>query len=1527
MEKVLFIFQTLVFLFLITSSFNLVEADEIQISNCSVLDTEGTTYYLTADILNSPNITCMNITTDNLVLDLQGHAIDGIHNTNYSFEQYGIYTNRFNSTIVNGTLREFYNGVYLENATNCTVVNITSNNNRCYYEFTPHGWTYTNGAGVRLHNSSYNNIQNISSSSCGTGISLGYGSSYNTIKDITGADHVRYGIITLGYSSGYGPEGGSNDHNLIFNVRSDEELQTYGSNYNIIANSTWWGGFYSNLRFYYSDYNNVTDSTLSGGTNYAILFFQSNHNTIKNSNILGGLHFRQNSKDNLIYNNIMNSSSALCEWGSWPQIFNVERQSGNRIIYSENYSEIGGNYWTNSVGNGFSDMTRDLEYDGFTDEPLNVGCEYGTTDNLPLAYPKIPAEVSLYIDEIKDNKTIACGDAVNITATINITGLHVRLYNEGKLVNKGTNRVENITDIAWFKPGSHNITASYPGSKFYNPLYKTLYVNLPCIALNEPGRIYKLTENKPYCTCYNITAGDVTLDCQGYIIDGGDYGTVSGIYSNQYNTTIKNCIIDNFYNAIFFDNSNHSSIVNTYGRSNLNHAVYLDYSFYAKIKDSIGFNNTGNHVINFENSWYSTIENVTANKGDNSGAALHLSLSNYNNITNSNLFGGWNAVDLRGSGFNIFTFIDTTSGIGNKFFRIDEGSHNNTVISSKLSGTFFAIGGSYYTTLINSTITSCDSFYGCVALYSNDMTIKNSRIDAGSGRAFYVGDSSTSRNKIYNNLINASTPMYNYFKTLGRNEWNTTKQNGSRIYSPGMETGGNYWTNPSVNGYSDTCNDTNTDGFCDNPYMLATDNVDYLPLSDEYPVANPDLEISPDDITFSNSNPVEEEKIIVNAKIHVGNIEAKNVLVSFLVDGIYIENKTVSISPSSIVDVSFNWTTEKGKHEIKIVLDPDNLIEEVNEENNEANKFLKVRVFKLKILALPMRWNSDQESFDNEVDNQLDYFIDSIPLNKCRETVLIKKLNVSNQNFRNFTCSRFDCGVDSIKPFIESLGINPRDYDIISGFIYSSFCPPIAGCSNNVDTIWVTTTYDSVLAHEIGHLYNLEDEYCSNQAGSSDSRCNDGDIQRDGSLTGDVNYLDATLPFDCPPNGTKDSTGSPCCNTIIGGMLRKCSAVNYGICCYGNKHTANSNGICIMSYADAPSPRKFDNHDMEYLNMFSDLNCENKSVMQTLSNFNVNSESSNQVIDVNLDVYRNDTVIENFVILMDGVPSKYYQSGDYKIKILDNSNEVIFNQSLIMFFDYDGPVVSTENYSSIIYEKITLSYKIPYDVNMHKIELYHNENKIYSKILNFCNNNTICENFEIHLTCPNDCPLNKKDRICTAKKDGVCDPDCAGGVDPDGDMDGDGICDNVDNCPNVFNPDQTDFDKDRLGDTCDSDDDNDGVLDVNDRCPRTVLPENIPTIRLLPMYYADVDGDRIFETRNLWSKNKIIDTKYNLTNTYGCSCEQILNCKPGKNVNEHMFGCSEDTIKTWIKQKCWAPTCSYPKWYSQSKGMITSENC
>jgi hypothetical protein len=410
---------------------------------------------------------------------------------------------------------------------------------------------------------------------------------------------------------------------------------------------------------------------------------------------------------------------------------------------------------------------------------------------------------------------------------------------------------------------------------------------------------------------------------------------------------------------------------------------------------------------------------------------------------------------------------------------------------------------------------------------------------------------------------------------------------------------------------------------------------------------------------------------------------------------------------------------------------------------------------KLRILAVPLLWSGTQQDFDEEVSTQIDFFINSTDLRNCRNKVKVDKLSVAADNFEAFNCSPKSCGVELIKPYIRSIGRSTKDYDHIIGFTRQSPCVPLQGCSNGFDTAWVSTKYEVIAAHEIGHFYDLEDEYCSNQAGSQDPRCNDGgegwwkgDVFR---KARDINYLDVGLS----------------CNASIGDCCNDCGSnpnpkgdPDYYVCCEGNVNSKG--GKAIMSYANAPGPREFDDHSKAHLATFPNLQCS------ASKDIGIKSIVENKVIDLSLLLYNNDSIEKRWINLADGLPSiNPGIEGDYSLLIKDSNDNILFSHSFEAFYDYSGPFVKGEDYSSIDLENIEISLKIGYDDAMYKIEVWDINSLIFEELLIFCNLDGICSGSETYLSCWQDCKPWSDDGICINDEDNHCDPDCTQGIDKD----------------------------------------------------------------------------------------------------------------------------------------------------------------
>ncbi len=109
--------------------------------------------------------------------------------------------------------------------------------------------------------------------------------------------------------------------------------------------------------------------------------------------------------------------------------------------------------------------------------------------------------------------------------------------------------------------------------------------------------------------------------------------------------------------------------------------------------------------------------------------------------------------------------------------------------------------------------------------HSNELF--NNTVYSSNESGIYLLDSDAD-NRIYNNYFN-NTVNVKAEKSEG-NSWNTTKTPGVNIVE-GPYLGGNFWADLNGTGFSQTTEDSDSDGICDLPYNVNGSDFDDLPLA------------------------------------------------------------------------------------------------------------------------------------------------------------------------------------------------------------------------------------------------------------------------------------------------------------------------------------------------------------------------------------------------------------------------------------------------------------------------------------------------------------------------------------------------------------------------------------------------------------------------------------------------------------------------------------------------------------------------
>ena len=253
-------------------------------------------------------------------------------------------------------------------------------------------------AGIKV-TSSRNTLSENNASNNNYGIFLS-SSSNNTLSD-NNASNNGVGIVLESSSNSMlsGNNASNNENGILFWENNNDNILS-GNN----AKSNTGDGIF----FESSNNNTLSGNNAKSNNNYGIVLSSSFNNTLSKSdasnNIGGGIRLGLGSNNNTvsgnnisnngglgitggrsvinnsIYNNIFNNTNNFYFSASNINTWNTTKQLGTNIIGGP---YIGGNFWAQPDGNGYSQRCEDSEPDGICDLPFEL--DSNNIDYLPLA--------------------------------------------------------------------------------------------------------------------------------------------------------------------------------------------------------------------------------------------------------------------------------------------------------------------------------------------------------------------------------------------------------------------------------------------------------------------------------------------------------------------------------------------------------------------------------------------------------------------------------------------------------------------------------------------------------------------------------------------------------------------------------------------------------------------------------------------------------------------------------------------------------------------------------------------------------------------------------------------------------------------------------------------------------------------------------------------------------------------------------------------------------------------------------------
>ncbi len=235
-----------------------------------------------------------------------------------------------------------------------------------------------NGTAISVSNGSNINIvdNNVSSNAHGGGINYNFVEKGNIINNSANDNRGGIGLFACNQVALIDNEASRNSEGNGITAGNSTDIWLSS---NILDSNAPFGIWFFNTLGGAIQGNVVTNNSIAGiGIAEGSRWILAEGNTVTENTV--GIHLGE-ADDNLLFNNFLQNSvnTEISPYNS-NNTWSVERQPGPNIIGGP---EIGGNFWATPMGDGFSQVTPDIDGDGFCDSVFEL--MPGHVDELPLA--------------------------------------------------------------------------------------------------------------------------------------------------------------------------------------------------------------------------------------------------------------------------------------------------------------------------------------------------------------------------------------------------------------------------------------------------------------------------------------------------------------------------------------------------------------------------------------------------------------------------------------------------------------------------------------------------------------------------------------------------------------------------------------------------------------------------------------------------------------------------------------------------------------------------------------------------------------------------------------------------------------------------------------------------------------------------------------------------------------------------------------------------------------------------------------